>query len=257
MSSLQVPTDGALGDVIALVEGPGAATPSSRAKGTFLTPDVQTWLARPEDGLTAAIQTVRGAEATTDALARLAPSSLSIVASVHSDDACWAEIARGGDEPETGIVGLTYRRDGRVSRLVWLCAPLVEARKGDAGRPVPNGRPILERYFADLMSSRFREAARHFTVDTLYSHPPYAGGKDWVLFQGREALWRGFVTLRGPSPARQIITDFWQQGDRVFLEGIIEGIPNGGTYFATGQISAEGEVARYVAFYVGERIPRR
>lgn len=257
MSSLQVPAVPALEEVIALVEGSGGATRSGRANGTFLAPDVQSWLAGPEDGLTAAIESVRGAEATADALARLAPSSLSIVASVHTDDACWAEIARGGEELETCIAGLTYDAAGRVSRLVWLRAPLVPARKGDADRPVPNGRPILERYFADLISSRFREAAGHFTVDTLYSHPPYAGGTEWVLFRGREALWRAFVTLRGPSPARQVITDFWQQGDRAFVEGVIEGIPHGGTYFATGQISPGGEIARYVAFYVGERIPRR
>jgi hypothetical protein len=40
----------------------------------------------------------------------------------------------------------------------------------------------------------------------------------------------------------------------VFVEGIIEGIPNGGTFFATGQMSPEGEIARYVAFYSATRI---
>ena len=42
----------------------------------------------------------------------------------------------------------------------------------------------------------------------------------------------------------------------MFAEGVIEGIPNGGTFFATGQISAEGEIARYVAFYSSQRVPR-
>ena len=83
----------------------------------------------------------------------------------------------------------------------------------------------------------FREAASHFTVDTIYSHPPYAGGTERVLFRGREALCRGFVTERGPSPVRQIVTAFWQRGTRVFVEGVIEGIPNGGTFFSTGQMT--------------------
>jgi len=59
----------------------------------------------------------------------------------------------------------------------------------------------------------------------------------------------------GPSPARQIITDCWQRGGRVFVEGIIEGIPDGGTFFSTAQITQEGEIARYVAFYSATRIP--
>ena len=54
---------------------------------------------------------------------------------------------------------------------------------------------------------------------------------------------------------RQIITHFWQRAGRVFVEGVIEGIPDGGTFFSTAQISSEGEIARYVAFYSATRIP--
>ena len=195
-----------------------------------------------------------GAEAATNALARLEPSRVEVVATVASDDAWWSEIVRRGDgAAETCIVGLRYRPARQVSRLVCLRAPLVPAR--EAADHAPDGRPILERYFADLMTSRFREAAGHFAADTLYSHPPYAGGTTRVLFEGRDALWRGFVTQRGPSPAEQIITGLWQQGDRVFVEGVIEGIPDGGTFFSTAQISAVGEIARYVAFYSATRIP--
>jgi len=104
---------------------------------------------------------------------------------------------------------------------------------------------VLERHLADLMSSRFREAAARFTADTIYSHPPYAGGTERVLFRGRDALWHGFVTERGPSPARQVITDLWQRGDRVFVEGVIEGIPDGGTFFSYWVVGARGRtVAR-------------
>lgn len=230
---------------------------SSPGAGGCLAPDLQAWIASPEQGVRAAVESASGADVATAALARLAPSSVEVIATVGSDDACWAEIVRRGvGQAETCVAGLTYGPAGRVSRLVWLRAPLVPAREAEArSNGAPAGRPILERYFADLMGSRFREAAAHFTVDTIYSHPPYAGGRERVLFEGREALWRGFAVERGPSPARQIITGFWQQGDRVFVEGVIEGIPHGGTFFSTAQISARGEIARYIAFYSATRIP--
>ena len=241
---------------------------------SVLAPDVWAWMSSPEQGLAAAIESVRGANDTANALASLAPSSITVVGAVHSDDACWVEVTRAGDgEPETCIAGLTYDGAGAVARLVWLRAPLVPVHGRDAPRlpaatggdlstgaddppaRAQDGRPILERYFADLVSSSFTAAAAHFTVDTIYSHPPYGGGTERVLYSGREALVRGFVTDRGPSPVRQVITGLWQRGGRMFVEGVIEGIPNGGTFFSTAQLSPDGEIARYVAFYSARRIP--
>jgi hypothetical protein len=257
MTSLQIGPWEALGDVLALVEGSSGASRAFRTTGHALAPDVQAWLASPEQGLKAGIDSVHGVEATIDALERLAPSGLTVVGAVASEHASWAEIERRGEgEPETCLAGLTYDATGQVTRLVWLRAPLVPGREVGGADASLDGRATLERYFADLTNSRFREAAGNFTVDTLYSHPPYAGGMERVLFDGREALRRGFVELRGPNPVRQIITGCWQRGDRVFVEGVIVGIPNGGTFFATGQISPEGEIARYVAFYSGQRVPR-
>jgi hypothetical protein len=266
--------------VLAIVAGASGATERC------LEPDVRAWMATPAQGLAAAIELASGPEAVAAALARLAPAglapaspapaspapanpapanparsglapaSLEVVGAVSSDDASWAEVARRGDgEAETCIVGLTYGPAGRVSRLVFLRAPLVPAGDVDAADAVRDARPMLERYFADLQSSRFRAAADHFSANAVYSHPPYAGGNERVLFRGRDALARGFETDRGPSPARQIITDLWQQGSRAFVEGIIEGIPNGGSFFSTAEISRQGEIARYVAFYSATRIP--
>jgi hypothetical protein len=249
VTSLQVPRPHALEGVLALADG------SSQAGGSFLAPEVDGWLASPEQGLTAAIESVRGADATAGALARLAPSTLTVVATTSYHGACWAEITRRGEtEPETCLAGLTYDATGVVTRLVLLRVPLVPILEVGTGPDAPDAQPILQKYFADLSGSRFREAAAHFTVDTLYSHPPYAGGTERVLFRSREALWRGFVTERGESPVRQVVTGFWQQQDRVFVEGVIEGIPNGGTFFATAQVSSDGEIARYVAFYGAKRI---
>jgi hypothetical protein len=203
----------------------------------------------------AAVDSVQGADATRETLARLATSTLTVAATVATDEVCWAEISRHADEdPETCIVGLTLDAGGLVRRLVLLRAPLVPAAAGQA-TSAPCGRPILEAYFDDLMNSRFGEAAEHFSVDALYSHPPYAGGSERVLFGGRESLLRGFTVERGPSPARQVITGCWQRGDRVFIQGVVEGIPDGGSFFSTAQISSHGEIARYVAFYSASRIP--
>ena len=250
MSSLHVRRTLGLGAALALAEG------SSQTTEGFLAPDVQTWLASPEQGLTAAIELVRGPGATADALARLAPSTLTVVATAPGERACWAEITRCGEaDPETCVAGLTYDATGAVSRLVWLRAPLVPVLEVNGGLGALDARAILESYFADLMRSRFRQAAAHFTVDTLYSHPPYEGRTERVLFRGREALRRGFVTERGHSRVRQVVTGFWQRDHRVFIEGVIEGIPDGGTFFSTAEISSEGEIARYVAFYSRSRIP--
>ncbi len=250
MTSLHALRPRAVEDVLALAEGVSPASPA------HLAPDVHTWLASPDQGLRATTEFVRGADATAAALAGLGPSRVTIAATVAGEHACWVELTRsGGGDPETCIAGLTYNALGRVSRLVWLRAPFVAAAKPGAGANAPDGRPVLEQYFLDLMASRFREAAAHFAPDVIYSHPPYGAGAARVLFRGREALRRGFAIERGPTPARQVITALWQRRDRVFIEGAIEGVAHGGTFFSTAQITSGGEIARYVAFYSARRIP--
>ena len=252
----------ALAEVLELMEGPvrmgGLADPDAPvgASASVLAPDVRAWVADPEQGVAATVDSVDGADATHEVLVRLAPSELTVAGAVATDRSCWAEITRRGNgDPETCIVGLTFNAANLVHRLVLLRAPLVPASAVAEWTSAPCGRPILDAYFDDLMNSRFREAAAHFSVDSLYSHPPYAGGSERVLFMGREAVWRGFAIERGPSPARQVITGLWQRGDRVFIEGVVEGIPVGGTFVSTAQVSSHGEIARYVAFYSARRIP--
>jgi hypothetical protein len=228
---------------------------SSTTVGRLWAANMTAWLVSPRQDQTASAESVSGPGDTVQALGRLAPCALRVLAAVHGERDCWAEITRGVERrEETCVVGLRHDPGGAVSRLVWLRAPLVPPL--DAGEPdaAPDGRPIMERYFADLMRSEFRSAAAHFTADTIYSHPPYRAGSERVLFRGRDALWRGFVSQRGPSPVRQVITGFWQQHARMFVEGVVEGIPNGGTFVSTAQLTAGGEIARYVAFYSAQRL---
>jgi len=251
MTSVRAIERDALADVLTLVEG----TPPPARTGV-LAADARAWIADPAQGVAAAVESLDGADVIGAALARLAPSEVAVTASVPAGSTCWAEIARhAAGEAETCIVGLACGDGGLVRRLVLLRAALVPPCATGESTPVPPGRQVFEAYFDDLMNSRFREAAAHFSADALYSHPPYAGGSERVLFTGREALWRGFEIERGPTPARQVITGFWQSGDRVFIEGVVEGIPSGGTFFSTAQLSRQGEIARYVAFYSAVRIP--
>jgi hypothetical protein len=38
--------------------------------------------------------------------------------------------------------------------------------------------------------------------------------------------------------------------------GVVEGIPDGGTFISTGRITPDGEIDRYVAFYSARRLPQ-
>ena len=227
MTSGQVNWPDVLRCAVALVDG------SAPADEGFLAPDVKAWLASPEQGLSADIESISGAAETAEALARLAPSSVTIMATAPSERICWAEISRrSGGRAETCIVGLSRDEQGQVSRIVLLRAPLVPAIALDRDASIPDARPVIELYFADLMHSRFKEAAGRFSLDTIYSHPPYRAGAERALFLGRDALSRGFADERGATPARQVITGFWQRRDRLFVEGVVEGIPAGGTFAA-------------------------
>ena len=256
MTSVRASGRDALVDVLALIEGPARTGGPVGGTASALAPDVRAWVSDPDQGVAAIVDSVDGADTTREVLARLAPSELTVAAAAASERACWAEITRRGNGyTETGIAGLTFDAGGLVCRLVLLRAALVPPLATGESTSAPPGRPILEAYFDDLMNSRFREAAAHFSADALYSHPPYAGGSERVLYTGRERVSRGFAIERGPSPVRQVITGFWQRGDRAFIEGVVEGIADGGTFVSTAQISSQGEIARYVAFYSASRIP--
>jgi hypothetical protein len=225
----------------------------------FLARDARAWLASPRQGLTSAIDSVAGADEIVSALRRIAPSDVTVAACAASEHSCWAELDRrpAGEGAETCLLGLSCGADGTVWRLVLLRAERVPAWPGDPAVLAPDARPAIDRYFGELMRSSFRGAARQFAGDVIYSHPPYRSGAARVLYLGRDALLRGFAGERGPTPARQVITGFWQRRDRLFIEGVVEGIPNGGTFVSAGQITAEGEIARYVAFYSTQRFSGR
>jgi hypothetical protein len=226
---------------------------SPAAIARSLAPGARAWLADQDQGRRGELDGRSGAEAVACSLERLGPASPVLESCLSGPEFCWAEITR---LHETCLVRCAMSPAGLVRHLLLLRAPAVPSLQPSAAAAAPRGRPIVERYFDDLMNTRFEDAAGHFTSDTIYFHPPYSAGEEWVLFRGREALLEGWVTLRGPSLARQVVTGFWQVKDRFFMEGVVEGIPNGGSFFSTGQLTARGEIARYTAFYSAIRIPR-
>jgi hypothetical protein len=217
---------------------------------------VEGWLASPAQGITASIDPVTGTEATVAALRDLAPSTVTVAAAVTTATVSWAEVSRRVDDAqETCVVGLRHDPRGIVTRLVWLRAPAVPAARVDAHAEVADARPVFERYSGALVASDFPAASACFTADTIYSHPPYGGRPERALFLGRDALLHGLIHERGTNPVRQVVSGFWQAGSRVFVEGVVEGIPNGGTFITTAELSGVGEIARLVAFYSSRRIP--
>ena len=216
---------------------------------------VRGYFSSPAQGLVAQCCRTDGPDATTRAIASLAPCELTLVAEAGDDSEWWAELTRvvPDHDPETIVLSLRDGGGGAIERIVCLRASYVPMpTASEAGSTAP-ARALFEGYFEALQDSRFGDAAAYFSTDALWVHPPYAGSPERELARGRRELIHTFVHKRGDSPVRQVITGFWQADDCVFLEGVIEGIPNGGSFASTGQLSASGEVNRYVAFYTAAR----
>jgi hypothetical protein len=147
---------------------------------------------------------------------------------------------------------------GAIERVLWLTSAAVEPSptwSDSAGSPSGAG-PVLDRYFAHLQAAEFAAAASCFTADCLYFHPPYAGSPARVAFRDREELLDGFENKRGPSPARPVVTALAQSGADAFIEGIVEDVPNGGTFLSSVSLARDGLICRYAAWYCAPRVPR-
>ncbi|MGB1505227.1 MAG: hypothetical protein ACPHJY_11750 [Acidimicrobiales bacterium] len=177
-----------------------------------------------------------------------------LVVAVHAGDVWLLEGVVLGDT-ECSFAASVTTADGVVSRHLEFRA---DSRIGPPG-PEPersdhDAAVALERYFAHLDSGAFEDAAACFALEVLYSHPPYKhtgisdpGRLDIV---GRDALLATF-RRRGRQPFGHRLISFGQVGRHAMLEGLVEGIPGGGSgsFVSCLSLDARGLIARYVSFY--------
>lgn len=212
--------------------------------------------AAPEDDLSGSRAVATGRDAIAIALEERGPQQAELVACLVDGRSLMAE---GRLEDASFVASLQLDRDGRTRRALWLSSAPIEPSRPWGGGVGENldARPILDRYFSHLQASRFREAVACFSDDCHYSHPPYAGCTARLEFHGRDELLDGFENKRGPSPARQIVTALLQRGRDCIVEGVVEGIPNGGSFISSLSLADDGRIRRYAAWYCAPRVDRR
>jgi hypothetical protein len=212
--------------------------------------------AAPEDDLRGSRAVATGRTSIAIALEERGPQPAEVVTCLVDGRSLMAE---GHLEDASFAASLQLDRDGRTRRALWLSSTHVGSSPtcgGDVGENL-DARPILDRYFRHLQASRFREAVGCFSDDCRYSHPPYAGCTARLEFRGRDELLDGFENKRGPSPARQIVTALIQRGRDCILEGVVEGIPIGGSFISSLSLADDGRIRRYAAWYCAPRVDRR
>jgi SnoaL-like domain len=187
------------------------------------------------DDETAERSTARGRDAIRRALAARSPEHPEPIVCVQAGSDCFVE---GRVVAATFVVSVQLGADGAIARLL-------------------SFRPTLDRYFRHLTAGEFAAACACFSEDCLYSHPPYSPGAPRAEFRGRGELLAGFEQTRGVRPARPEIVCCLQRGSECFIEGVVGGIENGGSFVSSVSLDRDGLIRRYAAFYSKSRVPRR
>jgi hypothetical protein len=209
---------------------------------------------------TAARSIARGTAAIRDALERSAGSRPQPLVSVHDGADCFVEgrMAAPGHDVATFVASIQLNGDGTIARCLCFHGPAVEPSptwQRDTRAAQGAAQTTLERYFRGLRSGDFEAASDCFSMDCLYSHPPYWPGTPRVEFRGRDELLAGF-RRRGMRPVRQTIVRCVQQGSECFIEGVVDGNGSGGSFVSSLSLDADGLIQRYVAFYSASRVVR-
>jgi hypothetical protein len=226
----------------------------------LLTPDAVVAVAAGDDHLRHSHVLGLGPEQGCAALARLGTGTITRAAEALDGEGTWCgELVRrtATDRNETLMVSATAHDAGLIGRVMIFTLPAIDRTPVGDTVPIRPLRPILERYFAALQEDRFDDAATEFGERCLYSHPPYRAGAGRVEFHGRAKLIAGLSRERGSSPARQVVLTIARTGAHAFVEGVVEGVPRGGTFFSALSLDSSGLIARYVACYTTPRIPSR
>jgi hypothetical protein len=216
-------------------------------------PDAILGYAVPDDDLRAGRSLVRGRDEIAAVLAANRPVEILVQVADGLD-----VLAEGRAGDASVAASLQLDEDGAIARGFWLASAAVDPSATWAGGPGDEGeaRPVLDRYFAHLQAGAFADAGACFSEDCLYSHPPYRGCTERVNFRSRDELVHGWETLRGTAPGRQVITAIAQSGPDCMFEGVVDGIPNGGSFLASLSLGTDGLIRRYSAWYCAPRVER-
>jgi len=172
--------------------------------------------------------------------------------------------ASTGKANKTFVASVQLGDAGRIYRyLAYQCEPPVspppaKRSEGGAGTDAP---ALVDRYFTALAQGRFEDAAACFSVDTLYSHPPYRHtaitDNRRIAVNGRQALLELFGR-RGPTTYGYRMDVILQRGPNAIFENAVVDLPGGGEGGSMGSltIGPDGLIRRYAAFYCEPAVPR-
>ena len=175
-------------------------------------------------------------------------------------------VDRATGEPRSSFAAsLQLAEDGTIARYLAYSSPVVHPQPPVANPSAATPGVVIDKiheYFHALDESRFEDAAACFSVDTLYSHPPYkdpeVGGHGRAEFHGRDELTAAFHR-RGTQRIDHRIVFHAQRGPHLLLEGIVNDDAGAllGSFVSEATLDDAGLIRRYASWYTQPGIPRR
>jgi ketosteroid isomerase-like protein len=170
-----------------------------------------------------------------------------------------------GDALRSFAASLQLAGDGSIARYLAYASPVVHPQPAIAnpsGATPGSAIDKIHEYFGALDESRFEDAAACFSLDTLYSHPPYkdpnVGGHGRAEFASRDELTAAFHR-RGSQPIDHEIVFHSQRGPHLLLEGVVHDDAGGllGSFVSEATLDDDGLIRRYASWYTQPGIARR
>jgi ketosteroid isomerase-like protein len=230
-----------------------------------------TYALPPADGIeTDARLVVEGRDAVAAHLERRGPKPFAhraVLCTVEGRDAAVEGLIvdADGTAQRSFVASLQLADDGTIARYLAYASPVVHPQPGVANPSSATPGSAIDKiheYFHALDESRFEDAAGCFSVDTLYSHPPYkdpnVGGHGRAEFAGRDELIAAFHR-RGTQQIDHEIVFHSQRGPHLLLEGVVHDDAGAllGSFVSEATLDADGLIRRYASWYTQPGIPRR
>ncbi|WP_116996919.1 nuclear transport factor 2 family protein [Desertimonas flava] len=170
-----------------------------------------------------------------------------------------------GEAQASFAASLQLAGDGTIGRYLAYASPVVHPQPAVANPSAAEPGVAIDKiheYFHALDDSRFEDAAGCFSLDTLYSHPPYkdptVGGPGRAEFRGRAELTAAFHR-RGAQRIDHRIVFHAQRGPHLLLEGIVNDDAGAllGSFVSQATLDEAGLIRRYASWYTQPGVGRR